>query len=104
MSWKVHIDDDWSYMSKRVVLHRRMEGGHDVVVGFDDEGFPEIRRVETGASTEGLGLFLAPEMLDALAEAGHPGPSQAEMNRVLEALEVERTRVDRIIGGAHSDR
>jgi hypothetical protein len=102
--WKAHIERDWAGMGDRLILHRRVGDRFEVVTEIAEGGHAVITEVTPNERVEGIRL---PEgVIDAIAEALHPGPSSSELRVLNEALNLERDRVDRVLNASlgHADR
>lgn len=83
----------------RTLIVFRAEGDDLVALaGWTDTGTPVLTRWPRHAvSPDSTRLQLPVGVLEAIAEAIKPGPSQGELARLEEALTVERTRIDRVL-------
>lgn len=102
--WKAQVYEDsrgFLMDSVRVALHRPApDNCRDLVIGFDrDTGEPITETVPNGMTPTHGGLLVDRYALDALSEQLKPGPTIGEVRRLTEALEIERGRVDAILGG-----
>jgi hypothetical protein len=101
--WKVHISYEWETMSDRLFIHRSTSEGTQVIVGFDttsggySSGAPITETFPDAHQPSFRGFRLPSGVIRAIAEQAKPGPSQAEIDRLQEALDFERYRVDRVI-------
>jgi hypothetical protein len=89
------------FASVRVFLHRRLGDAIEVVTGFDEAGRPVVERHEVDVAPDFRGLLIPAEAVAALAEVVKPGPGEAEVARLEEALAVERGRVDAMLQAMH---
>lgn len=91
--WTARIIDDWQRLQRRLVLFRQGEDSREQVIGWDDFGMPIVEHVDHGSMLK-QGFVLPDGAVESLTKELKPGPSEAEMARVVEALEVERGRVN----------
>lgn len=94
--WRAHVAEDWQRFGARLFLLRSTPDGVEVVTGFDEQGLPVITTVPEGTVIDFPGFALDRGARESLAAQLRPGPSEAEMKRLEEALAVERVRVDRL--------
>lgn len=102
--WKVRIDYDWARDLDELAIYRYR--GNDTVEVIDSIGDtgPIIATYHEGIQIS-TRLRLPRGVIDLIAQAAKPGPTQAEMDRVVEALAVERRRVDNmlaVLNGQHA--
>lgn len=102
LGWQAHISDDFVHDAKRVLFHRAAGDDVEVIVGFEASGHAIVHRYEFAASPEFRGLVIPEDALAALVAAVKPGPSSDMLGVLQQALDVERQRVDRVIGSACS--
>lgn len=97
--WQVHIEREWQHMGQsRVIIFRRSPNrAIEVMTGLGAGGDAIFTRYEDGAQVTERGILLPTAALHAIADTLKPGPDSAELGRVVEALTVERARVDRIL-------
>lgn len=96
--WRAHIVEDFPLGLGRIQLGRILGDAVEILVGFTETGSPVFARQPPEVVTEVRALPALPmEAIRAIAAAVRPGPSEAEMALVREALKVERARVDRVL-------
>lgn len=96
--WRAAVNYDGRFLTFRLHLFRRdADGQGEVIVGFDDQGWPKTERLDAGAMTVFPGFSLFDDLAQAIAEAVEPGPSKAELHAYKDALDIERRRVDEIL-------
>lgn len=100
MEWRAHVSEDYEAMvmdARRVIFHRRLGDGGEVIVGFGESGHPIVESRDPNTVSDFRGLLIPPDALEALAELLKPGPSRGEVARLEESLAVERRRVDDLL-------
>lgn len=95
--WRAILIEDFPLDSFRVVLMQQRGDHTEVLSGWDEHGFPTMEAVEPGVRIDHLGLLLPDDAVRAIAEAVKPGPSQGELRRLEDALDLERSRVEKAI-------
>lgn len=96
--WRANITHDVLTQVATVAVYRR-SGDRVEYVACDGT----IRTCEPNAGVPPSELLHVPaDALAAIGEAIRPGPSHAQLECLLEALSIERLRVDRIITKAVS--
>jgi hypothetical protein len=98
--WEVRLIDDWQRDGERLVVFRRLGEDRETLVRFSEEsGYPILRRDPDATNGPDISeLPLLPYgVAEAIAATVRPGPSEAEVGRLEDALAVERGRVDRVL-------
>lgn len=98
--WRVHAVDDFMGMTERVTLWRDAgDGMAEAITNIAANSHGTT--IERIARTEEPPMLVLPVgVLAAIAEHLNPGPTHAEVAVLREALDIERARVDRLLGGA----
>ncbi len=106
--WKAAIDRTYTPMEYRLHAWRPVGNGYiEYVIGVDSSGRLATTRREASTVAEGHdGVAISPEMFEAVARAFaeyvEPTPIRAEVERLEQALAVERARVDQLVAAASS--
>lgn len=97
MTWKAATRLDYMRQDVELVLWRNSGDMVEVVIGFTDHGDAIVERRDSALATPEHLPRIPTEALQALVEHVKPGASSAEVQRLEEALTIERTRVDSLL-------
>lgn len=96
--WRARIVEEPIPDRARVVVWRNLTDTIEYLAGFTNDGMAIFHRQPPEVATDLRTLPALPmDVIRAIAAAVRPGPSEAEMALVREALVVERARVDRVL-------
>lgn len=96
--WRCQLIDDFSLGGQRIAIYRHDGDTLVYLTDWDERGTPMIKALPMNESADTSKLpWLPYDALTALAEAVRPGPTQAEVKRLEDALLFERARVDRLL-------
>lgn len=96
--WQAKLVYDGRFLQERLHLFRRGDDGNgEVIVGWDEQGYPKTEALTPGAMTTFPGFALDGDLAEVIGEAIKPGPSKAELDAYKEWLAVERERVNEFL-------
>ena len=100
MRWEARIEDDFFRGGHRLILFRRLPNGDVEYTTGEVTPFGGMTPTQADPAQHlprDVGFRLEGGMLNAIAAAAKPGPSEREVALINDALAVERARVDRIL-------
>ena len=98
--WKAHLADDFLADGRRLFLYASRGDTISLLTSFDEYGNGIMEEVAEATVPEFPGFRIPNEALDALAEVLKPGPTKEQLDDLRATLEVERSRVDRLLAAA----
>ncbi len=97
--WRAIVRQDLTSDASRVFLMRQSGPGTiSVAIGFDEDGWLIEEEQDQHLVPSFQGFMFPRDALEAITLAVKPGPSEREAAAIHEALAVERSRVDEVLG------
>lgn len=101
--WKARVTEspaDFARDTKRLMVGDfQRDDSYAVLTGFGEDGHAVLTTHARGTANNDFPGFALPNgALAAIRNAIEPGPSVAELRRLEQALDVERSRVDAVLG------